>query len=117
MKTHYTKILGHIKMTLKEKFKVLSACIRKSEGTKTNELIMSGKIKANQIQIQQNGRHNKNRSEFEGIKAKQYKDSMNPRSGSLERKIKFEKINEIDRLLAQSAKIKGLTQINRIRDK
>lgn len=52
MKTHYTKILGHIKMTLKEKFKVLSACIRKSEGTKTNELIMSGKIKANQIQIQ-----------------------------------------------------------------
>lgn len=78
---------------------------------------MSGKIKANQTQIQQKGRHNKNRSEFEGIKAKEYKDSMNPRLGSLERKIKFEMINEIDGLLAQPTKIKGLTQINRIRDK
>lgn len=111
MKTYYTT------MTLKGKFKVLSACIRKSEGAKTNELIMSGKIKANQTQIQQKGRHNKNRSEFEGIKAKEYKDSMNPRLGPLERKIKFEMINEIDGLLAQPTKIKGLTTINRIKDK
>lgn len=42
---------------------------------------------------------------------------MNTRSGALERKIKFEEINETDGLLAQPTKIKGLTQINRIRDK